>query len=281
MLLPNFGLRLCVVAITCCLFSVLPLSAQHSEVGLWLGISNYSGDINPMGNLKKMTPAGGLAYRYTLNPYIALRAGLGFTVLRHDDAAASNAPYQTARNLNFRTNLLEASGQIDLHFKKFILGDRKYYWTPYLTTGIAIFHFNPKTTFNDETYNLVEIGTEGQQSDLSGRKPYKKIQIAVPVGGGIKYSTPHGYALYAEVAQRYTFTDYIDDVSTTYVDNILLGDDPIATQIADRSGEVTSPHIGVEGKQRGNSIDNDSYLVLNVGILYTLFNRQCPKAKGR
>lgn len=260
---------------------VQPLWAQHSEIGIWLGTGTYMGDLNPLGNFKKTMPAGGLIYRYTLNDYIALRAGAGFTVLQHDDAAAANAPYQTARNLRFSTNLLEISGQIDMHFRKFILGDRKHYWTPYLTTGLAVFHFNPTTTFNDETYNLTDIGTEGQQSDLSGRKPYKKIQLAVPIGGGFKYSTPNGYAIYAEVAYRYAFTDYIDDVSTAYVDNILLGDDPIATQLADRSGEVTTPLIGIEGKQRGSSVDNDGYLMLNVGVLYTLFSRQCPKAKGR
>lgn len=257
------------------------LQAQHSEVGLWLGLGNYIGDLNPSGNLKKIMPAGGLVYRYTVNDYIALRAGVGFTILHHDDALATNAPYQIARNLDFRTNLLELSGQIDLHFKKFILGSHKYYWTPYLTTGIAVFHFNPKTTLNDETYNLVDIGTEGQQSDISGRKPYKKLQIAIPVGGGFKYSLPNGYAVYAEVAHRYTFTDYIDDVSTTYVDNAYLGDDPIAMQLSDRSNEVTTPSIGIEGKQRGSSVENDSYLILNVGILYTIFNRKCPKAKGR
>jgi len=262
-------------------FSTHTLQAQHSEVGIWLGLGNYVGDINPTGNLKKIMPAGGLVYRYTVNDYIALRAGAGFTVLKHDDALATNAPFQLVRNLDFSTNLIEISGQIDLHFKKFILGSRKNYWTPYLTAGLALFHFNPKTTFNDETYNLVDIGTEGQLSDLSGRKPYKKLQVAIPIGGGFKYSLPNGYAVYAEVAHRYTFTDYIDDVSTTYVDNVYLGDDPIAIQLSDRSGEVTSPNIGIEGKQRGSKVENDSYLVLNVGILYTIFNRKCPQAKGR
>ncbi len=252
--------------------------AQHSEVGLWIGSGTYLGDLNTNYDMTKTRPGFGAVYRYTLNDYIMLKAGVGFTRLVGNDASSKN-PYQEARNLNFRSNLIEVSGQIDLHFQKYIIGSAKHAFTPYLTTGLALFYFNPRTSYEGETYNLHELGTEGQQnSDYTGRKPYKLIQPAIPFGGGIKYWMRKGWNFYVEIAYRKTFTDYIDDVSSTFTDTYLLGDGTIAAELSDRSDEVGEP-IGEIGKQRGFLTDKDGYIMTNVGVTYTLFNRACPKAK--
>ena len=127
--------------------------AQNSEIGISIGASNYMGDLNTDGRLKKIRPAISALYRYTLNDYVMLRAGAAFGMVAAADSVSSN-PFQKARNLSFRSNIFELSGQVDLHFKKFKIGSQKHYYTPYLTSGLAVFHFQPKARYNGDVYNL-------------------------------------------------------------------------------------------------------------------------------
>ncbi|MGB0840300.1 MAG: DUF6089 family protein [Chitinophagales bacterium] len=253
------------------------LLQQSSEVGLWIGSGTYFGDLNPDYSLRQTLPAAGVLYRFDVNPYVALRAGASFTRLQHRDAISDN-PYQLARNLSFRSNILEFSGNVELHFMEYIIGDKKHFFTPYLTAGVGLFYFNPEAELNGEWYNLREVGTEGQNnSDYSGNEKYKQTYVAIPVGLGFKYWAAGAWNFYVEAAYRSTFTDYLDDVSTVYVDNFLLADDPTTVALSDRSAETGINPIGVEGKQRGDTSSNDGYMLLNVGVTYTIFNRKCKK----
>lgn len=271
--------RFLLVIVFCCTLSTTS-QAQDHELGAWLGTGTYVGDLNPDYSFQKTRPALGLVYRYHAFQYIGLRVGLSYAHLQHSDDISAN-PFQLKRNLSFRTNVFELSGQIDLHFKKFIVGSKKDYFTPYLTTGLALFHFNPQAKYEDKWYNLRQLGTEGQQNrDFTGRVPYNQVQFAIPVGAGIKYWMGGKWNFYFEIATRQTFTDYLDDVSTTYVDPFLLDDGSVAVELADRSDEVgNGSFLGREGKQRGNVVDNDAYIVTNIGITYTIVDRKCPKAK--
>jgi len=265
--------------LTMILFMSCPSFAQqrqHSEVGFWLGSGTYFGDLNRDFSFKKTKPALGVLYRFHYNEYISLKAGFGMTWLAHADSLSNN-PFQKARNLSFKTSIIEGSAQIDLHFKRFRPGDERYSFTPYLTIGLAAFHFNPQAEFEGETYNLHALGTEGQQNtDFSGRKPYRKLQMAIPIGVGVKQWMTGHWTFFFEVSYRNALTDYIDDVSTTYVDPFLLGDGTIGSALADRSLEGgSSVRIGQEGRQRGDSVGNDGYLMVNAGLTFVIFNKRC------
>ncbi len=254
--------------------------AQTQEVGLWIGSGTYFGDINPDFSFRNTRPAFGGIYRYTVNDYITLRAGIGATRLEHADSTSRN-PYQQLRNLSFRTNVFELTGQIDLHFKRFEIKSKKYYATPYLTLGLSAFMFNPKAQYQGEWYDLRELGTEGQQNtDVSGRTPYKKVQAAIPIGIGYKQWMRGSWSFYAELAYRQTLTDYLDDVSKTYVDTYLLGDGTITEALADRSIEGgATVAVGDPGQQRGDRVANDAYLMFQIGITYAIFNNKCVGPK--
>lgn len=253
------------------------IQAQNSEIGLSIGASNYIGDLNTGGRLKKMRPAVSALYRYTVNDYVMLRAGAAFGMVAAADSVSNN-PFQKARNLSFRSNIFELSGQIDLHFKKFKIGSEKHYYTPYLTSGLAIFHFQPKARYNNEVYNLREYGTEGQLSDFTGREKYKLFQPAILLGGGVKYWASGPWSFYLEACFRKTYTDYIDDVSTTYVNQALLAD-PISRGLSDRSGETGIEPIGGADRQRGDSVSKDGYWFTTTGITYTIVSKRCPTSK--
>lgn len=251
--------------------------AQNSEIGFSIGMSSYTGDLNVGNRLQKVRPAVSALYRYTINDYVMLRAGAAFGMVAAADSVSNN-PFQKARNLSFRSNIFELSGQVDLHFKKFIIGNEKHYFTPYLTSGLAIFHFNPKTRYNDDVYALRDYGTEGQLSDFTGRKKYKLIQPAVLLGGGFKYWASGPWSFYIEACFRKTYTDYIDDVSTTYVNQALLAD-PISRALADRSDEAGIEPIGSPDRQRGDSVTKDGYWFTTAGITYTIVPKRCPTSK--
>lgn len=276
-----------VFKLICCLFlfhfCFSDIEAQmaygrDSEVGIWVGGAAYIGDINPDHNPKNTRPGGGLLYRYNLNPHMAFRGTIGFVRLKHEDALSKN-PYQQARNLSFKSNVIEGAGQIELHFKKFIIGDPLNAITPYLTFGLGLVYFNPTAELEGETHQLQPLGTEGQNIEVVGfeQEPYSRISLMIPAGVGVKYWAKGAWNLFAELSYRHTFSDYLDDVSGTYVDDVLLGGNSTVTgALADRSGEVMDTgRIGTAGKQRGDKVTNDGYFLLNMGITYTLFNRKC------
>ena len=66
---------------------------------------------------------------------------------------------------------------------------------------------------------------------------------------------------------RITFTDYIDDVSKTYVDPSILSE--LGAELSDQSAN-TFP----EGFQRGDPNQNDKYGFIGLTILYSIKDRQ-------
>ncbi|TAL41207.1 MAG: hypothetical protein EPN92_13320 [Chitinophagaceae bacterium] len=144
---------------------------------------------------------------------------------------------------------------------------------PYGVTGVGVFHFNPKGYYypnpsNPNVKKLVELKPlrlEGQgMKEYPDRKEYKLTQLEIPMGFGFKYYIKEDIYVGIEVLHRKTFTDYIDDVSTKYIDPIYFqnyldpADVPIATQLFNREPfrNINRPYIG---KQRGDSKEMDSY----------------------
>lgn len=248
---------------------------QHQEVGMWVGFSNYVGDLNNNFSAKGVRPAGGFVYKYHLMEYIAFKGTLSYASLGFRDEWSS-FPYHQARNLSFRTNLYEFTAQVELNFREFVPGDRSRSYSPYITAGVGLFRFNPKAKLDGEWYNLIDAGTEGQAvPQISGEEKYRQTQLCVPVGIGLKWWIKGPWTFSAEANYRSTFTDYLDDVSQRYVDNILFVDGSVEANLADRSDEV-GPLIGDEGQQRGDSVSKDGYLFTSFSFTYTLFANSCP-----
>ena len=80
------------------------------------------------------------------------------------------------------------------------------------------------------------------------------MAICFPIGIGIKYSINQSLNLSFEIAHRFTTTDYIDDVSTTYIGIDKFpspnGQPSLAYLLQDRSYETGEP-IGIEGPPAG------------------------------
>ena len=172
--------------------------------------------------------------------------------------------------------------QAEFNFFQYDVMDFEHRFTPYVTLGIGMFWYNPYTIYDDKKYYLRPLGTEGQNYEEYKSRKYKSSAVAFPIGIGVKYWMSKGITLGFEVANRSTTTDYIDDVSTTYIGKdkfIDIEPSPYPTPsslLQDRSGEVTQTPIGIEGRQRGTKTTRDKYMMFQVTLSFRFPTYRCP-----
>lgn len=165
--------------------------------------------------------------------------------------------------------------RVEFNFFPFSMRDDHFPWTPYLFGGLGFFAFNPKAYYTDplsgesDWYDLQPLCTEGQGTPLApDRKVYTLKQVSMPFGIGVKYHPSKQLTLSAEYGFRKTWSDYIDDVSTTYVDNNQLAyySGTLAAALADRSSEVEPGYVNTAGVKRGDDSLDDWFAYFNVSV---------------
>jgi len=257
------------------LISCISLFSQKGyEIGVLGGVSFYVGDINPGYSIKSPGPSLEILGRYNFNNRTSIRMDLAAGRLLGRDSISEN-PFQKARNLSFRTDYVDASLDLEFNFFPYIHGSRNQNFTPYVFGGLAFTYYSPHAKLNDRWYALRPLGTEGQARG----DEYANIGPALSYGIGFKMDFNYEWSLNAEMSARQMFSDYIDDVSTTYPNMQQLESTrgEIAPLLSDRSGELGIEPIGTPGRQRGVSGDNDSYYSFRIGIVYYIGLLQCPE----
>ena len=256
---------------------------QEGEFGVGIGAGHYFGDINTRAHLNRPKIAATAFFRKNFGNYVALRVGASFAQLGYSDIYNDHNEYMKARNLSFNSNVWELAVQGDFNFFRFMPGEPGYNFTPYVTFGIGVFNYDPFAMLTGQKYFLRPLNTEGQGSSLyPDRKPYGSMAFSIPLGFGFKYCINESINVGFEIVHRVTGTDYLDDVSTTYVDRSVFpplpdGSPSPAYLLHDRSYEMGEP-IGIPGRQRGVSTQKDQFAT---GIFYISFNLQsykCPTA---
>ncbi len=250
---------------------------QEGEFGITAGAAHYFGDLNPRARINRPKIAIGGFVRKQFGNYTSVRLSAHFAKLGYSDIYSNNE-YQQRRNLSFNTNIFEIALQGDFNFFKFIPTDPEHRFTPYATLGVGFFTYDPYAYYHNQKVYLRPLHTEGE-TFYKGRKEYGSMAMCFPIGFGIKYAINDKVNVSFEVTQRFTTTDYIDDVSTTYVglDKFpsTAGGKSIAGIMQDRSFEV-GPPIGIEGRQRGFSKQKDQYAIAEFGISFNITSYHCP-----
>ncbi len=262
-------------------FSSDRLSSQYSELGIGLGVSNYFGDLNAESlgtNIRQGSITTTVDYIYSLNKFLNVRGSASFMRLRSSDAFNESLK-KRQRNLSFKTSVYEVGVMAEFHFFGFEYRNVELLMSPYLIGGVSGFYFDPTTEYDGQTVKLQPLGTEGQGISGYG-DPYAKVNVAIPFGFGLKFKPSQRVCFSIEGLMRYTFTDYIDDVSGTYVDyNVLLqGNGELAANLAERvdeyrgltEGSISNNFVGT---QRGNPSIADYYLT-------TVLKLQCYLGDG-
>lgn len=251
---------------------------QKGEFGITAGVAHYFGDLNTRAAINRPKPAIGAFFRKQFGNYVGLRLSAHYAQLGYSDTYSKNE-YQKIRNLSFNTNIWEIALQGDFNFFKFIPNDPDYSFTPYVTLGVGVFTYDPYAYTNGQKEFLRPLGTEGQLISYNGRKPYNTLALCIPLGVGIKYNLSEKMNFSIEVAHRFTGTDYLDDVSTTYVGANRFVPLSTAALLQDRSVEIDPDNpLGVEGRQRGGSKQRDQYIIAEIGITYNISTYRCPSA---
>ena len=256
------------------LLVLLPLLAhsqtlrKDAEIGLLLGGMNYIGDLNSQSVLGKVNPAAAAIFRYAFHSRWAVQFSFAYGHIE-----GGNPDVIEKRNLSFRSHVIEGSLTLQFNFVPYQNGAYAQRFTPYMFAGIGVFGFNPQAQYNGNWYDLQPLCTEGQGLDkFPDRKPYSLIQLSIPFGLGLKCRIGKYFTVGAEYGFRKTWTDYLDDVSTTYVEPELLtaNTEEMAAIFADRSGEYELGHAYAPGTQRGDDSLDDWYAFFGLSITVKL-----------
>jgi hypothetical protein len=276
---------------------------QRHEIRIEIGASNFLGDLggrDKVGSnflydleLSKTKFASSFNYLYYLGRKLGVRMSLNYGKVSGDDALTTER-FRNNRNLKFESIIIEAGMSIEWHFikekpgnlynvksvtgKK--LGRKSISPGFYLTAGVSAFYFNPKAVSPSGVMTALHpLKTEGQGLEL-GADPYKRINVAIPIGGGFRKSINRKMGFKIELAHRFTFSDYIDDVSTVYYDPVALEGEvgPEAVYFANpTNGSIPTFTVGSDlydptqpGSQRGDPTNKDGYMFLTVGVYFKL-----------
>lgn len=261
---------------------------QEGEFGVSVGAAHYFGDLNTRAALNRPKLAAGAFFRKQFNNYVGVRVAAHYARLGYSDVYNTKNEYQRRRNLSFNSNIWELAVMGDFNFFKFVPGDPYYRFTPYVTLGVGFFSYDPYTYYQGQKVFLRPLGTEGQgYAEYPDRKPYGTMALCVPFGVGVKYALTDRINVGFEVIHRFTNTDYLDDVSKTFVNPAIFPDNPtdgspsMAELLNDRSYE-TGDLIGFvngTGRQRGYPKQKDQYIMAEFTVSFNLTSYRCPTAK--
>ena len=249
------------------------------------GLNKIGTDYSPVDIEATLTrPAFSIAYRYKFTKNFNIHSSFNYLLVAGDDKLTTD-PFRNNRNLNFKSNIFELAVRAELSVFKSKVGHRygikntrptrhKSASNEFLFfVGIGGFYFNPKGK-NPTTgvwENLYSLHTEGQGLP-GGPKQYKRVSLSIPMGIAYKRAINNLWCLGLEFNYRKTFTDYIDDVSSTYypdrsaqlqaygIKSVTMSD-PSLGDIPNAS----APNADGTGAQRGDK-EKDSYMSLQVTV---------------
>lgn len=255
-----------VVLITVILLIQTEIYTQTMEVGLFAGGSYYLGDINPGLHFQQTKPAIGIIARYNLDTRWSVRISAIMGKVAGSDEISQKV---LDRNLEFQSSITEIASVVEFNFYPYVNGSARNYFTPYIFGGASFFLFDPQVNGvklaelvqNPNTIN-VTYGTENVK--------YKRHGFAIPFGVGVKYSVSQSIGLGFEWGMRKTFTDYIDDVSTTYYR------DASSADIGVLEYELSDPTLSHSvGERRGNpkTMDWFNFVGISITVEFDIFNR--------
>jgi hypothetical protein len=269
----------------------------RKEIFITGGTSNFLGDLggrdqigkdySPVDlELSQTKTAFGLGYRYKLDTWINVTTKFNYLIVKGDDALTQE-PFRNNRNLNFKSNIFELSGRVEIGYESKKSGNRygikktlnrrhkANTHAIFVFAGVGGFYYNPKGRAPNGKYvKLMPLRTEGQGLD-GGPKKYTNYSVCIPLGLFYKCTINKQWSVGVEVAWRKTFTDYIDDVGTSYYDSTALATNfgPLSATMADPSKGIifgaTSPDASGVAAQRGDR-QKDSYVSLEITVGYII-----------
>ncbi len=302
---------------------------KYYSVSGGISATSYFGDLNSPGinnflhnRSTDVSISASIDRRIAKN--VSISTGIAWVRITADEYYLANTGTgegikQYIRNFSFRNDIFEWNVNAKFFFKKneYTYQERPFF-NPYIFAGVGIAYHNPMARIPEFDVNnerlanagnwtsLRPLGTEGQNSQYHNVKSYSYFQPIIPAGLGATFKINPYLDMSFEVSFRYTFTDYLDDVSGQYVDLGALDSD-LARVLSYRSNEVNSANgrnprnieliyshtqpviynspydgknyqvlegFGSEGDIRGDEQSSDFYVLTGIRITYILAGKK-------
>lgn len=235
--------------------------AQYLETGVFIGMANYKGELADRLFPNEYNASYGMTMRYNFTPKFSAKANLLSAYISGSDVNARGNQTKQARNLSFRSDIMELGVQGEYSPLGYDVLDGKVS-TPYVFAGIAGMYFNPQAELNGIWYDLQPLATEGVA--------YKRFAFAIPMGVGFRFALGRRMNLGLEFGARYTFSDYLDDVSGAYPDvDGMYQINPTAAKLSYRPSDI-EPVSNPMGEMRGNPNNKDIYFIGGINLSFNL-----------
>ncbi|MFT4741047.1 MAG: hypothetical protein ACI9L9_001837 [Marivirga sp.] len=240
------------------------------EVSGSLGNTASLTELTPVGNYfdPKLNFGGDIQYKF--GGRFNARVGVDFFQLSGNDLDIPEERNTRARGLSYTSNNIELSGTVAVslfgHSDRFT--DRKFI-NPYIFAGVGLLYFDPRAEIPDSLIrngvNYGAVPNAGKRVSLARynteRADYSRFALVIPMGIGLRVKVTSFMDISGEVSGRITFTDYLDDISSTSY--------PELDQFDWQNNEdeliaaaLSSP-LGSTGR-RGNPDSNDYYMLFKV-----------------
>jgi len=226
------------------------VSAQGHEIGVFLGGSNYIGDIGRETYIYPNSYAFGAIYKRNINSRYAVRATYIYASIKGDDAQSNNS-FRENRGLSFSNSIHELAAGIEFNFFEYGNGARKSN-TPYIFLEAAVNNYS--ILKKDDDGNLVPKKDDADDIiyDKNGNIVYdteRTFNFTIPFGIGFKGKLTYNIGYAIETSFRYTFSDDIDGYPYQKLDS--EGNPPVGENI------------------QINPNNNDWYVFTGITLVYT------------
>ena len=175
------------------LISYINIYSQINEVGIFVGGTNYIGDVGKTNYISPNEPAFGLLYKWNKSPRHAWRISYKQGKIKGIDKDNTNDPSRNQRGYAISNDIKELSAGLEFNFFEFDLHDSFTQISPFVYTGVTYFSYKEMYIKNNE-------GVEYE----------KNRNFAIPMTVGVKGRITRSLVLAAEVSIQYTFTDNLD-----------------------------------------------------------------------
>ena len=204
-------------------FSTMHIFSQDNEIGIFAGGSNYIGDVGPTTYISPFSYnastnyVGGVIFRKNFNERISARAKLNYSKIGSSDNWPQTVDYRKERGKYFKNRIVEIGLGIDFNFFEFDVYESSLQMTPYISTGISFFEYDPLKYDKSESMAT-------QYGDATS--------ISIPITLGYKIKPLKDFIVAFEITANHSFTDNLDGsrpdkkflISTDYFGSTLSKD---------------------------------------------------------
>lgn len=253
--------------------------AKTWELGVMAGASNYMGDmVSNLMDKDDFHLSLGIYGQYNISKWFSARLGFLYARISGNDLDERSLE-DLQRRANFRNDIFEGSLVAHFHLLQYGISKGEKF-SPSIFAGVGVFYHNPQARIlvgrneneeplyyqingEDVWINLREVGTEGQTvgkpdndsspyiNDRQPPKKYSKVAVSIPMGVAFDFIIKKSWIIGLEAGMRFTFTDYLDDISSYYYDR-----DGLHQDIVDQNSTITGQTGGVFIKDKYTFSDN-------------------------